>query len=384
MISYGRQSIDSKDIKAVVKALKSKFITQGPIVSVFEKKLCSMLGFKYASVVSNGTAALHLISIAMKWKKGDIILTTPISFLATSNSIVYSGARPEFIDIDENSYTIDVKKIEKKIKILKKNKKKIRAIISTDFAGHPCDWPQLRRIAKKYNLKLINDNCHSLGAAINFDKKYTSKYADCASLSFHPVKAITTGEGGAVLTNDKSFDRKIKLFRSHGMIKQNFSEMWKYEMRELGYNYRISDFQCALGLSQLKKLHKFISKRKAIAKIYDKAFENIKDITIPKIKKNHTHAYHLYPLKIDFKKFKLSKKIFFDKMREKNIILQVHYIPIYQQPFYKKKYKVKKNSFPISENFYAEEVSLPIYYELKKNDQIKVIKNIFKILRINR
>ena len=382
MISYGRQFIDREDIKAVTKALSGRLITQGPYIKKFEKKICRKLGYKFASVVSSGTAALHLIGLAMKWKQGDIILTTPISFLATSNAIIYSNAKPEFVDIDKDFYTIDTVKLENKIKSLKKKKKNVRAIVCTDYAGHPCDWSKLKKISKKYNLKLINDNCHALGAKINSDERYTSKFSYCTSLSFHPLKHITTGEGGAVLSNDKNFDKKIKLLRSHGMNKIKSDEMWKYEMRELGYNYRISDFQCALGVSQLKKLNKFLKKRKEIARIYDNAFKNIEGIIIPKIKKEYSHAYHLYPLRINFKKFKISKKKFFKIMKKKKILLQVHYIPIHYQPFYKKKFKYKKNDFPISENFYNEEVSLPIYFRLSKDSQRKVIQNIKKLLRI--
>ena len=382
MISYGRQHIDQNDINYVTKILKSRLITQGPEVLKFEKELCKETGYKYASAVSNGTAALHLIGLALGWKNGDIVLTTPISFLATSNSIIYSGARPEFVDIEKDYYTIDVEKLEQKIKLLKKNKKKVKAIVCTDFAGHPCNWPVLKKLSKRFKIKLINDNCHSLGAQINNNKHYSSKFSDCSSLSFHPVKSITTGEGGAVLTNDKKLDRKIKLLRSHGMVKENKLEMWKYEMRELGYNYRISDIQCALGVSQLKKLKKFIKKRKSIALNYDRAFKNIKNISIPKIKKNYSHAYHLYPLKINFKKFGISKKLFFKKMKQNNISLQVHYIPIHLQPYYKKKFSTKNGSFLVSENFYNQEVSLPIFYDLKKVQQEKVIKNIKKLLKI--
>ena len=382
MISYGRQHIDQNDINSVTRTLKSRLITQGPLVSKFEKELCKETGYKYASAVSNGTAALHLIGLALGWKNGDIILTTPISFLATSNSIIYCGARPEFVDIEKDFYTIDVEKLERKIKFLKKKKKKVKAIVCTDFAGHPCNWPALKKLSKRFKIKLVNDNCHSLGAQINKNKLYSSKFSDFSSFSFHPVKSITTGEGGAVLTNDKKLDRKIKLLRSHGMVKENKFEIWKYEMRELGYNYRISDIQCALGVSQLKKLKKFIKKRKSIALNYDRAFKNIKNISIPKIKKNYSHAYHLYPLKINFQKFGISKKIFFKKMKQNNILLQVHYIPIHLQPYYKKKFNTKSGSFLVSENFYNQEVSLPIFYDLKKIQQEKVIKNIKKLLKI--
>ena len=382
MITYGRQFIDSKDIQAVTKALKSKLITQGPTILKFENSLKLKLGFKYAIALSSGTAALHLIGLAMGWKKGDVILTTPISFLATSNAIVYSGATPEFVDFENTFFNIDTQKLEKKIKDLKKKRKKIRAIICTDFAGHPCDWPTLKYLSNKYKLKLINDNCHSIGASINGDNKYSSKYSDCASLSFHPVKGITTGEGGAVLTNDKEIYEKIKMLRSHGVDRKKSYEPWKYDMKFLGFNYRITDFQCALGLSQLKKLNKFILKRKKIAKIYDKEFKNIKNISIPKVKNSVSHAYHLYPLKINFKKFNISKTVFFKKMKRRKILLQVHYIPIYLQSFYKKKFKYNLNDLKVSKEFYDHEVSLPIYYDLKVYEQKKVINSIKNILKI--
>lgn len=385
MISYGRQHIDNNDIKAVTKVLKNNLITQGPSVEKFEKSLSKTFGSRYSCALSSGTAALHLLGLALGWKRGDIVLTTPISFLATSNSILYSGARPEFIDIDKDDYNINVNLLLKKILKFKKEKKRITAIICTDFAGHPCDWKNLKKIARKFKITLINDCCHAFGASIDNNKKYAIKYADYVTLSFHAVKHITTGEGGAVLTNNKKIIDEINILKTHGVYrKKNQRQIWKYEMIKLGFNYRITDFQCALGTSQLKKLKKFLNKRKKIAKIYDLHFHQTPNIVTPKINRKVGHAYHLYPLKIDFKKFKISKENFFKRLREKKIYLQVHYIPIYKQPFYKKLFNFKKNKFPVAERFYEEEVSLPIYFSLKLSSQLKVISTIKSILRVNR
>ncbi|MDC0449603.1 UDP-4-amino-4,6-dideoxy-N-acetyl-beta-L-altrosamine transaminase [Pelagibacteraceae bacterium] len=383
MINYGRQYLDKYDINAVIKSLKGNLITQGPYIKKFEADLSKKFGSKYCAVVSSGTAALHLLGLALKWKKNEIILTTPISFLATSNTILYSGATPEFVDIDKDTYNLDPDLLLKRIIQLKKKKKKIVAVICPDFAGQPCDWKKLRKIADKYKLILINDCCHAMGSKLDWNPKYAMKFADFVSLSFHPVKTITSGEGGAILTNDKKIHEKINVLKSHGIIKKKNFDPWFYQMKYLGFNYRITDFQCALGSSQLKKLEKFVHRRKNIASNYDKAFENIKGINIPKIKKNNSSAYHLYPLLINFRKFGVSKRDFFLKLRNKKINLQVHYIPIHLQPYYKNKLNLKKGDFPVAENFYEKEVSLPVYYNLKNTEQNKVIFEIKKILKVN-
>jgi UDP-4-amino-4,6-dideoxy-N-acetyl-beta-L-altrosamine transaminase len=382
MINYGRQFIDKKDKKAVIDTLGSSLITQGEKVNKFQNLLAKKYGSKYCSVLSSGTAALHLLGLALGWKKNDIVLTTPISFLATSNCILYTGAKPVFVDIDESTSNIDPSRLEKKIKSLKKKKKKIKAIICTDYAGHPCDWKKLKKISSTYKVKLINDNCHAIGASIENDKKYAIKYADFVTLSFHAVKHITTGEGGAVISNDKSIINKINILKTHGVIKKNQKKIWFYEMQHLGFNYRITDFQCALGISQLLKLNKFIKRRKIIAKIYNKAFFDIKNISIPEVKKNFNHVYHLYPLKINFDNFKVSKEFFFKKLRKYGINLQVHYIPIHLQPYYKKNFKFKTGDFPKAEKFYEREVSLPIYFGLSNIDVKYVISKIKKILAV--
>lgn len=385
MISYGKQSLDSRDIKSVVKVLKSGFITQGPKTEEFENVLKNKFGSKHACVVSSGTAALHLTAIALGWNSGDVILTSPITFLSSVNSIIYSGAIPDFVDINSEDYTIDIKKLEEKIKKYRNIGDKIKAVIAVDYAGHPCDWKSLRRLASKYNFRLINDNCHAIGAKYFNNSKFATKYADVAIHSYHAVKNFTTAEGGSVLTNDKSLDEKVRVLRSHGMIRNTkFAKnkgSWHYEMHNLGYNYRLTDLQCALGISQLKKLEKFLSIRRAIAKKYDLEFKKDSRFILPKVSKNVRHAYHLYPLLIKFNELKISKKNFFKKMEKIGIKLQVHYIPVHLQPFYKKNFNFKLGDFPIAEKFYLNQVSIPIYPRLKKKEINFVVKEIKKNLK---
>ncbi len=371
--SYGKQTISEDDIQAVVEILKSDWLTQGPTIKKFENELCEKFGSKYASAVANGTAGLHLIALASGWKKEDIIITSPITFLASANCAVYAGANVDFADIDEKTYTIDPNKLEEKIKFYLSQNKKIKAVVAVDYAGHPCDWDALKKLKEKYDFQLINDFCHALGAEFNNEFQYAVKYADAVNLSFHPVKHITTGEGGAVLTNDELLDKKIKTLRTHGITKdesmlEKNDGPWYYEMHEVGFNYRITDFQCALGISQLKKLESFVQKRRTIANYYDEFFLNDDRFIIPFVSLNVKHAYHLYPLQIKFDELKIDKKIFFNKLKEKGILLQVHYIPIHLQPFYKKRFGFKEGDFPVAEKFYRNEISIPIYPSLNEED----------------
>ena len=385
MIPYGKQSIDQSDIDAVVKVLKSDWITQGSAVETFENDLNNYFGSKHACAVSNGTAALHLTGPALGWQPGDIVITTPITFLATANCIIYAGATPDFVDIDPVSYTIDPNQVENKIKAHRNKGKKVKTVIGVDFAGHPCDWKALRYIADKYDLQLVNDNCHAMGALYLGDKQYAMKYADVVTQSYHPVKHITTGEGGVVLTNDPVIDEKVRCLRTHGMTNaldklENNDGPWYYEMHEVGFNYRITDFQCALGSSQVKKLDYFVEKRREIAKKYDEAFSCINNFTIPQTNSSIDHSYHIYSLQINFNELDLTKVKLFEKMKQSGIKLQVHYIPVHMQPFYQKNYGFNTGDFSVSENFYRNEVSLPIYPDLSTDDISSVVNNILEII----
>ena len=384
IIGYGKQNINNQDINSVKRVLKSTNLTQGPAVENFESALKKYFNAKYAITVSNGSAALHLIGKVLGWRKSDIIIVPPITFVSSVNSILHCGATPKFIDINMNDYSIDLIQLEK---VLKKNKdKKIKAVIVTDYAGHPSDWKKLYELKKKYKIKLINDNCHAMGASIDGDKGYALKYADFVSLSFHPVKNITTGEGGAVLTNNINYTKKVQLLRSHGLernkkLSKN-NGIWYYKMTALGFNYRLTDIQAALGSSQIKRINKFIKKRNYIANFYNKLFVDSKKFIIPKVKKNFKHAYHLYPLLINTKNIGISKINIFKKFLKSKIRLQVHYIPVNSQPYYIKKFGLDKKKFKNSFLFYQKEISLPIYYDLSINQLNyikKICRKIFKI-----
>lgn len=383
--SYGKQTIDDDDLNAVVEALKSDWMTQGPKINEFEHALLEKFGGKYCSVVSNGTAGLHLIALGLGWKAGDVILSVPITFLASTNCVLYAGAVPDFVDIDPVTYTIDVKKLEEKILEYRKRDIKIKAVVAVDFAGQPCDWKSLKDLAVKFDFQLVNDNCHALGAEYYGNSRYAAEYADAVNLSFHPVKHITTGEGGAIITNNKELDAKIKILRTHGSTRDEkyFDKNdgpWYYEMHMLGYNYRITDFQCALGISQLKKLDGFVKRRREIAAYYDEVFKGNEYIQTPENGAGCRHAYHIYPLRIKHDKLKTTKKELFVSLREKNIIGQVHYIPVHLQPYYKEKFGFKQGDYPAAEKFYEEEISIPMYPALTDEDLQYIAKTIIEIV----
>jgi UDP-4-amino-4,6-dideoxy-N-acetyl-beta-L-altrosamine transaminase len=386
-IPYGKQVVDESDIQAVIDVLESDWITQGPNVTNFEEALRKKFNSKYATVVSSGTAALHLTGLALGWRAGDVVLTTPLTFLASANCILYAGARPDFVDIAPQAYTIDIEKLEGRIKKYKAQNKRVKAVVAVDYAGQPCEWEPLRYIADKYEIQLVDDACHAIGAAYKGSCLGCSKYADVTVFSFHPVKHITTGEGGAVLTDNKDLDNRIKMLRSHGVTKdkkllQKREGPWYYEMHELGFNYRITDIQCALGLSQLRKLDGFVQKRRRVASYYDDVFGEDQRFIIPKARLGTTHVYHLYPLQIRFDSLSTRKEEFFQFLRQKNIFCQVHYIPVHLQPYYRRHFGCREGDFPVCEEFYRREVSIPMYPALEGDDLEYISTQILKSLNV--
>jgi UDP-4-amino-4,6-dideoxy-N-acetyl-beta-L-altrosamine transaminase len=375
-------------------------LTQGPKVAEFESKVANFVGAKYAVAVANGTAALHLACMALGLGDGDEVMTSPNTFVATSNSILYVGAKPVFVDIDKQTLNIDIDQIEQTI--LDSNN--IKAIFPVHFGGLPCDMERIRKLADKYNLVIVEDAAHALGATYDDTSKVGNcKYSEMTIFSFHPVKGIAAGEGGMIMTNDRSLYHKLSLLRSHGITKGNFEfpgiskpdnalankkealengelKRWYYEMQYLGYNYRITDIQCALAISQMNKISLFLDARKSMAKFYDKAFEEVTYITPLQDHGRNNSSHHIYVVSIDFDKIGISRHQFMQKLAEQGIGSQVHYIPVVNQPYYQDLgYGIEQH--PITNQYYQNTLSIPIYYGLRKSDQNHVISAIKKLLQ---
>ncbi len=371
-IPYGRQCIDDDDIQAVVETLQSDYLTTGPKIAELEQVVAEYVGANYAVAVSNGTAALHIACLAAGIKEGDEVITTPITFVASANCVLYCGATPIFADINPTTYNIDPVDIRKKIT------SRTKAIIAVHFTGQPCEMDEIRQIASEYNLIVIEDAAHALGA--DYKGARIGSISDMTTFSFHPVKHITTGEGGIITTNSKELYDRLILYRSHGITRDSTLMIsndgpWYYQQLELGYNYRITDIQCALGISQMRKLDSFISRRREIADRYNKEFENVDGIIIPGQLDGCNNSWHLYVIQVTNK----NRKDVVEVLLSKNIGVNVHYIPVYTQPYYRE-HGYKDVKCPNAEKAYSRFISLPMYAKLTNEEQDYVIEQIKKLI----
>lgn len=376
-IYYGHQYIDEADIQSVVNVLKSDYLTCGPKIKELEDKLCKMTGAKYSVAVSNGTAALHVACIAAGIGENDEIITSPITFAASANCALYCGAKPVFADINPKTYNIDPEEIERKIT------DKTKAIIAVDFTGQAVELDKIKEICNKNKLILIEDAAHSIGTT--YKGIPVGQISDLTTFSFHPVKTITGGEGGAILTNDSALYEKLILFRSHGITRE--SELlrnpaeggWYYEQIGLGYNYRMSDIQAALICSQLNKLEVFKKRRKEIVNMYNKAFESVTELFVQEEIPESDTTRHLYIIQLKPKFLKVDRKQIFDALEGENICCNVHYIPVYTFPYYEELGYAAKQC-PNAENLYQNIITLPLYYAMKNKDVEDVIKAVKKVI----
>ncbi|WP_456277658.1 UDP-4-amino-4,6-dideoxy-N-acetyl-beta-L-altrosamine transaminase [Bacillus sp. AK128] len=373
-LSYGQQWIEDEDIEAVVETLKSPYLTQGPKITEFEEKVAKYVGAKYAVAFTNGTAALHAACFAAGITEGDEVITSPITFVASANCARYMGAYPVFADIDPRTYNIDPKEIKRKIT------SKTKAIIPVDFTGQPVDIKEILEIAHKHNLVVIEDGAHSIGAV--YQERKVGTQADMTMFSFHPVKHITTGEGGMIVTNSSEYAEKLRLFRSHGIKNQNLSKdegPWYYEMVELGYNYRMTDLQASLGISQLDKLDQFLEKRREIATLYNEEFSNIDGVNTPHQLEETVSGWHLYMITLDLEKFSVGRREIFEAIRAENIGVHVHYIPVHLQPYYQELGHVR-GECPVAENWYEQAITVPLFPKMSDKDIKDVVSGIKKVL----
>ena len=361
VIPYARQWVSPEDIRATEAALISEYLTQGPLVQELEKKVAAYCGAKYAVAVNSGTSALHAACFVAGIKPGDEVITSPITFVASANCILYCGGKPVFADIQEEDINIDPKEIEKK------STSKTKAILPVHFAGQPCDLEKIRDIAMAHNLIVIEDACHALGAEYKESKIGACKFSDMAVLSFHAVKHITTGEGGMVLTNNEDYYQKLLMFRTHGItrdpgkVANKDKGAWYYEMQFLGFNYRLTDFQCAMGISQLAKLDQFVERRQGIAHKYERAFKDLAGLRLIKELDGRSSSYHLYVIQVE------NRREVFDQLRAAGIAVNVHYIPVYWQSYYQE-LGYKLGLCPKAENYYEKAISLPMFPKLSDDE----------------
>lgn len=383
MIFYGKQTIDENDINAVVEVLKSDFLTQGPAIEKFEKFIADYCGAKYAVAVTNATSALHIACLAAGLGKGDTLWTSPITFTASANCGRYCGADVDFVDIDNQTYNMSVDELEVK---LAKTEIAPKVLVPVHLAGQSCDMEKIHALAKKFNITVIEDASHAIGADYKDTKVGCCKYSEMTVFSFHPVKIVTTGEGGMVLTNSKDLYDRLVLYRSHGITRspelmtKEADGPWYYQQIDLGFNYRMTDMQAALGYSQMHKVDDFVARRRELAARYNELLKDLGMLKLPYQNDNTNSSWHLYIVRVDFSKINKNKKQIFAEMKDKGVCLNLHYIPVHTQPYYEK-LGFRQGDFPVSEKYYEEAFTLPLYYSLTNEQQdyiVEVLKEVLK------
>ena len=386
MIPYGRQEITEEDISEVEKVLRSDLLTQGPIVPKFEQSVASYCKASYAVAVNSATSALHIACISLGLKEDDYLWTSPNTFVASANCARYCGAKVDFVDIDPNTYNISVSALSEKLKSAEKKGTLPKIIVPVHFGGLPCDMSAIKNLSKQYGFKIIEDASHAIGASYKQSKIGSCIYSDITVFSFHPVKIITSGEGGMALTNDKDLAEKMFRLRVHG-ITNNINlmkirpkeEIWNYQQIDLGFNYRMNDIQAALGLSQLKRIDDYIGTRHRIADLYDNEFSML-PIQTPWKSDGYHSSYHLYPIRIKGGLFLNTQKQIYEAFHNEGIAVNLHYIPVHRHPYYEN-LGFKKEQFPESEKFHREAISLPMFPTLTQQIQKKIINSFIKIIK---
>jgi perosamine synthetase len=375
-LPYGRQSVDEADIQAVVEVLRSDWLTTGPKVAEFEEAFARRVGAAHAVSFSSGTAALHAAAFAAGIESGDEAITTPMTFAATANCVLYQGATPVFADVSRDTLNLDPEQVEPRIT------PKTKAILPVDYAGHPADLAAIVEVARRHRLIVIEDACHALGAEYN--RRAVGGLADMTVFSFHPVKHITTGEGGMVSTNSAQFAETLRRFRNHGISsdarQRQSAGQWHYEMVLLGFNYRLPDFACALGIQQLKKLDANLARRREIAARYAAAFRELSGVIPPTVRPEANPAWHLYAIRLDLEKLTADRAQIFRALRAENIGVNVHYVPVHLHPYYRQQFGFTGGEFPVAEDAYSRLISLPMFHGMSEQDVEDVIQAVNRVV----
>lgn len=376
LLPYGRQTVDAQDVKAVVDVLRSDWLTTGPTVGAFEERFAELAGTAFAVSVSNGTAALHAAMYALDVTEGDEVIVPCMTFAASANAVVFQGGTPVFADVRPDTLLIDSDDVAAKIS------DRTRAVVAVDYTGHPCDYDRLRAVTNGLDLPLVSDACHAVGGS--YKSRPVGSLGDLSAFSFHPVKHLTTGEGGMITTDDAELAARMRRFRNHG-IRTDHRERaekgsWHYEMIDLGYNYRLTDIQAALGISQLEKLPAFVARRREIAARYDRAFEGVAEVEPLSVSQDVNHAYHLYVIQLRLDLLTVDRSVIFDALRAEGIGVNVHYIPVHLHPYYRDHFGTRSGDCPVAEAAYERLLTLPLFPSMSDEDTDSVIQAVEKVV----